>query len=64
MSDMDPIQIPDGTLQMLRDLEQQKQPIQEKQNLIIQTLLNERDVDIEGGVQYDLQEGVITNGEA
>jgi len=53
------IDIPNGTLERLRDMEQDKQRIQQRQSLIVQTLLDAEGVGGEGGVQYDLQAGVI-----
>jgi hypothetical protein len=61
---MDPIEIPEDTLQRLRDMEENKNRIQQQQSLTVQTLLEAKGVDLNGGVQYDLQQGVIREEES
>jgi len=56
-------EISDDTLQTLRDLAEQQQRARQRQQLVLQTVLNEHDLDPETH-QVDLQEGVIREAES
>jgi len=51
-------EISDDTLDTLRDLAKKEQRVQQQQQLVLQTILNEHGLDPETH-QVDLQEGVI-----
>jgi hypothetical protein len=56
-------EISDDTLETLRDLAEQQQRARQRQQLVLQTVLNENDLDPETH-QVDLQEGVIRKAES
>jgi hypothetical protein len=56
-------EISDDTLDTLRDLAKQEQRAQQRQQLVLQTILAEHDLDPETH-QVDLQEGVIREVES
>jgi hypothetical protein len=56
-------EISNDTLETLRDLAEQQQRARQRQQLILQTVLNEHGLDPETH-QVDLQEGVIRESES
>jgi len=55
-------EISDDTLQTLRDLAEQEQRAQQRQQLVLRTILNEHDLDPDTH-EVHLQEGVIRETE-
>jgi len=55
------IEIPEQTLQLLRSLRNEQERLEEKQNIVVQVLMDTADIDVASrdAVRLDLDEGVI-----